>query len=198
MLRRVSSTTSQSAASRPWVLSTSLIHKRHPTPRANTEYSDNLYWTPNVISLAVQPVGLKPESSPNVIAFDVTSQLLNPPEIYSDYTDSITNHFALHYFYFGCVVTNVETAASVPQECTLDVTGYRNGEQTAYQSIDFKPDGLLISDMTKAELETEFQDVDKVAFKIDGLVGGTLDAALLDNFSYDVFLKEGETYSWGS
>ncbi|KAK5694422.1 hypothetical protein LTR17_024826 [Elasticomyces elasticus] len=103
----------------------------------------------NLNALNVGPglAGVRPQSAPNDVSFDATFKPLDgEPSVSSfstsDFDDSIVDSFSFKSFYFGCVVTNVETAASV-------------------------------------------------TFAINGILDSTLDAALLDNFAYDITLKQG-------
>jgi len=123
-------------------------------------------------------------------------------QITSKYPDSITDHFKFKSFYFGCVVTNVATVASVPSTCSVTANGFRNGQQVATQTFKFQPPKALLglpalsTNMTHAVLASQFGNVDKVTFAADGFTSSTLEAVLLDNFAYDVYLKKGGSFSY--
>lgn len=155
---------------------------------------DNLYYNLDNINVGNAVAGVKAQSAPNVLFFDALSTTTQgTPAIYSDYDDSITDYFNFKYFYFGCVLTNALDVASAPTSCTLSATGYRNGKKVASQSFDFEPTGVLVSTMTKATLNKNFANVDKVTFANNDLVANTAEAVLMDNFSYDVYLKKGKS-----
>ncbi|KAK3669952.1 hypothetical protein LTR78_010124 [Recurvomyces mirabilis] len=161
---------------------------------------DDLFFNLNVINVGTGLTGVKPQSAPNVVTYDAIFQATEGvPSIYADYDDSIAESFRLKELYFGCVITNVETAASVANDCTVTVTGYRNEEQVASQDIVFKTGGLLgqavTATMDKAEFGSDFANLDKVEFATDGLQQA-VDAVLIDNVSYEVTLKQGMSQSY--
>jgi len=113
---------------------------------------------------------------------------MQTPRIYTDYDDSITDYFDLQSFYFGCVLATQETEAGVPVSCDVTVTGYKNQEQVASQTVSFAPGLLALSaDMTEAQLRG-FSDVDDVEFEVTGL-NQVAAALLIDNVKYDAYLK---------
>ena len=139
-----------------------------------------------VISSTPLLAGLNPQSRPNVLAYDIVDSLRSAHELRTDYDDSTTSSFNFKSFYFGCVVTNVETLLSLPLSCSVKLTGYRNGEQVAFQEADFSTPLLqLTANMDKVELNNGFCDVDRVTFETaGGLVESVLAAVLMDNFEY--------------
>ncbi|KAK3659483.1 hypothetical protein LTR56_001373 [Elasticomyces elasticus] len=156
---------------------------------------NSLSFNLNALNVGQGLAGVKPQSAPNVVSFDATFQPLEgEPSFTSDFDDSIVDSFNFKSFYFGCVLTNVETAASLTDDCSIHITGYRNGKEVASQDGTFDDGSLLPSAsaaMDKVTLNSGFKNVDKVTFAINGVLDSTLDAALLDNFSYDVTLKKG-------
>lgn len=138
-----------------------------------------------VISATPLLAGLNAQSRPNVLAYDVVASLQGKHELRTDYDDSTTSSFDFKSFYFGCVVATQETLASLPLSCSVDITGYRNGKQVAFQKADFrKPLVQLTADMAKVELNDGFCDVDSVTFDTAGLIPQVLLAVLMDNFEY--------------
>ncbi|TKA51589.1 hypothetical protein B0A55_12553, partial [Friedmanniomyces simplex] len=155
---------------------------------------NSLYFNLNALDVGNGLAGVKPQSAPNVVAFDaIAAATEGDPSILADFDDSTVDSFNLQSFYFGCVVANAETAASVPVDCSITITGYRNGGEVASQDADFTTGSLLtlVANMDKVTLSSEFSNVDKVTFAIDGVLDSTLDAVLFDNFAYDVTLKQG-------
>lgn len=148
---------------------------------------EGLYYSNmGVISATPLLAGIHPQSSPNVLAYDVVNSLEGTHELRTDYDDSTTTSFNFRSFYFGCVVATQETLLSVPLSCSVGVTGYRNGKQVAYQKADFsKPLLQLTADMAEVKLNDGFCDVDRVTFDtVGGLLPEVLLAVLLDNFDY--------------
>jgi len=115
-------------------------------------------------------------------------------QVYANYTGSRTDFFHLNSFYFGCV----GSITGLPESCSLEVTGYREGTKSASQTVQFNSSGVLAS-MSQATLEStvesDFATVDKVTFKIVGILDGLLLVVLLDSFSYDVYVKGNATGS---
>lgn len=86
------------------------------------------------------------------------------------------------------MVSTQETLASLPLSCSIDITGYRNGEKVASQTARFrKPLLQTTADMAKVELNADFCDVDRVTFDTNGLLSQVLLAVLMDNFEYTTF-----------
>jgi hypothetical protein len=139
-----------------------------------------------VISGTPLLAGLNAQSRPNVLAYDIVDTLRSAHELRTDYDDSTTTSFNFKSFYFGCVVTNVETLLSLPLSCSVKLTGYRNGKQIAFQQADFRTPLLqLTANMNKVELNTGFCDVDRVVFETaGGVVESVLSAVLMDDFEY--------------
>ena len=139
-----------------------------------------------VISASPLLAGLNPQSRPNVLAYDILDTLRSSHELRTDYDDSTTSSFNFKSFYFGCVVTNVETLLSLPLSCAVRLTGYRKGKQVAFQQADFRTPLLqLTANMQKVELNNGFCDVDRVTFETaGGVVESVLSAVLMDDFEY--------------
>lgn len=139
-----------------------------------------------VISGTPLLAGLNAQSRPNVLAYDIVDTLRSTHELRTDYDDSTTTSFNFKSFYFGCVVTNVETLLSLPLSCSVKLTGYRNGKQVAFQQADFRTPLLqLTANMDKVELNNGFCDVDRIVFETaGGVVESVLSAVLMDNFEY--------------
>jgi hypothetical protein len=139
-----------------------------------------------VISRTPLLAGLNAQSLPNVLAYDIVDSLRSPHELRTDYDDSTTTSFNFKSFYFGCVVTNVETLTSLPLSCSVRLTGYRNGKEVGSQQVDFHTPLLqLTADMDKVELNDGFCDVDRVTIETaGGVVESVLSAVLMDNFEY--------------
>lgn len=145
-----------------------------------------------VISATPLLAGLNPQSRPNVLAYDIVDSLRSTHELRTDYDDSTTSSFDFKSFYFGCVVTNVETVASLPLSCSVKLTGYRDGKQVAFQTADFRTPLLqLTANMAKVELNGGFCDVDRVTFETaGGLIPSVLAAVLMDDFEYTTISKK--------
>ncbi|QIW96641.1 hypothetical protein AMS68_002159 [Peltaster fructicola] len=149
-------------------------------------YYDNL----GVISDNVVAAGLKPQSAPNVLGYDVVANAQGTPQIRSDYDDSKTNHFDLKSFYFGCVASTQETTSSKPLDCSVTYTGYRNNVQIAQDTAHFT---AALTTVTANMLKVQargFTGLDRIVFKTNGLVASTALAVLFDNLDYVVYLKE--------
>jgi hypothetical protein len=98
--------------------------------------------------------------------------------------------FDLHYAYFGCVVDTVETAASVPQACTIAFSAYKKGQSEVYKTVNvqFNPSNPLISKMTKATFDSSFAGLDRVDVAVvGGLTPSALTGLLIDNVQYRTY-----------
>jgi len=120
--------------------------------------------------------------------------------ISADYDDSITDHFAFNYMYFGCAVASEETEVGVAEPCDITVTGYRNQEQVTSQIFTYSS-GLLedmatTPAMTKATFNSGFQDVDRIVLAVNGNeVTKETTVIVVDNIDYYAYLKQGSSYS---
>ena len=98
--------------------------------------------------------------------------------------------FDLHYAYFGCVVDTVETAASVPQACTIAFSAYKKGQSEVYKTVNvqFNPSNPLILKMTKATFDSSFAGLDRVDVAVvGGLTPSGLTGLLIDNVQYRTY-----------
>lgn len=98
--------------------------------------------------------------------------------------------FDLHYAYFGCVVDTVETAASVPQACTIAFSAYKKGQSEVYKTVNvqFNPSNPLISKMTKTTFDSSFAGLDRVDVAVvGGLTPSALTGLLIDNVQYRTY-----------
>ncbi|KAM0718843.1 hypothetical protein Q7P37_005915 [Cladosporium fusiforme] len=132
---------------------------------------------------------VRPQSGINVAANGVTSTLLQGG---ISITAQSVKSFDLQYAYFGCVVNTVETAASVPQACTVAFSGYKKGQSKVFKTVNqqFNPTNLLISKMTKATFDSAFAGLDRVDVAVvGGVTPSTLTGLLIDNVQYKTYSK---------
>ncbi|GAB7362134.1 hypothetical protein MBLNU230_g2160t1 [Neophaeotheca triangularis] len=136
--------------------------------------------------------GVRAQSAPNVLAYDVVAQGQGQQAIRADYDGSKTDHFNLKSTYLGCVTSAQETLTSPAVSCTINVTGFRNNKQVAKQTISFQPDTLLlgVNNMKKVSFNRGFRNVDEVQFETQGLLAQLATAVFFDNLAYDVTLKK--------
>ena len=130
-----------------------------------------------------------PQSGINVAANGVTNTLL---EGGISITAQSVKSFDLQYAYFGCVVNTVETAASVPQACTVAFSGYKKGQSEVFRTVNqqFDPTNPLLSKMTKATFDSAFAGVDRVDVAVvGGVTPSTLTGLLIDNVQYRTYSK---------
>lgn len=131
-----------------------------------------------------------PQSGKNVAANGVTSTVLQGGGI--SITAQSVKSFDLEYAYFGCVVNTVETAASVPQACTVAFSGYKKGQSKVFKTVNqsFDPTNPLISKMTKASFDSAFKGLDRVDVAVvAGVTPSTLTGLLIDNVKYTTYSK---------
>lgn len=154
----------------------------------------------DLISLGVSGAviaGVRPESSPNVGAYDARADLLDgaSPKITTQYPGSVTETFDLEKFYFGCVVATAEAVISAPISCSVRVQGYKASIAVADQTFEFNAPLLtLVEDMDEATLNDQFKDVDTVTFTTEyngvPVVGNLVGATLIDSLSYKTYNTE--------
>lgn len=133
---------------------------------------------------------VRPQSGINVAANGITSTILQGGGI--SITAQSVKSFDLQYAYFGCVVNTVETAASVPQACTVAFSGYKKGSSKVFKTVNqsFSPTNPLISKMTKATFDSAFAGLDRVDVAVvGGVTPATLTGLLIDNVKYTTYAK---------
>ena len=142
----------------------------------------------------VVATGVAPQSPPNVTGYgsiDVATILQGTAVLTTVYPDTTINHFDFNSFFFGCVLSSQESAAGVPQSCTVTVTGLdKNGKQVAKQSFNFVANALS-QQMIKATL-VGFTGLQTATFSTSSkLVGAVPENATVttlgDTFSYTVY-----------
>lgn len=131
-----------------------------------------------------------PQSGKNVAANGITSTILQGGGI--SITAQSVKSFDLEYAYFGCVVNTVETAASIPQACTVAFSGYKKGQSKVFKTVNqqFNPTNPLISKMSKAAFDSAFAGLDRVDVAVvGGITPSTLTGLLIDNVQYKTYSK---------
>ena len=136
------------------------------------------------------PAGVTPESYPNTGGYgSITVASTGQPYITTQYSGSAVALFDFKSFYFGCRVATVQGVATVPESCTVTVTGYKSSVEVAKQSFHFEVQTLAtLAPMIKAELSKDFKGIDTATFYTDNYgFGDEAGATLLDSLSYTVF-----------
>jgi hypothetical protein len=120
-----------------------------------------------------------------VIGYDLRSLFFGTPSISAKFANSNTDHFNFKRFYFGCGSTTF-----TPVDCTINITGFRNGNEVASCEAKFVPESLMVP-MTGVDLPLSFSDVDKVTFGPAGSLSSLLAVLFFDNVAYDLYPKQG-------
>lgn len=135
--------------------------------------------------LGIITTGIKPQSGLNVAANGITDSVLrggpaiSPAKGYKS--------FDLQSLYFACVVNSVESAAGVPQQCTIAFTAYKPGSSKPFETINkqFNPTNPLLSKMVKAEFPRSWTKLARVdVATVQATTTSTLSGLLIDNVSY--------------
>lgn len=148
------------------------------------------YTSFNVLQQGVAGVittGVTPQSGRNVASNGITDSVLNgapsiaPAKGYKS--------FDLQSLYLACVVNSVESAAGVPQQCTIAFTAYKYGSKSAFQTVNqqFNPTNAVLSKMTKATFPTSWYNLARVDVAVvQSTTSSTLSGLLIDNVAYKV------------
>jgi hypothetical protein len=137
--------------------------------------------------LGISPI--IPQSGINVAANGAPTQLLQGG---ISITAQSVKAFDLQQAYFGCTVNTVETAASLPQACTVAFSGYKKGQSEVFKTVNvqFNPENPVSSKMAKAEFDSSFAGLDRVDVAlVAGLTPTTLAGLLIDNVQYRTYSK---------
>ncbi|CZT25159.1 uncharacterized protein RCC_10888 [Ramularia collo-cygni] len=127
-------------------------------------------------------LGLKAHSGEQVVTFGPTTLLLQGKPMLFPVG---SNFFNFQSFYFGCVAAASTTVASVALPCTINVDGFRDGQQVATQSFKFTPNILAFggNNMMQATLSAAFTNLEQVTFSSSGLLA-VADLVALDDLVY--------------
>ena len=154
-----------------------------------------------------QPTGLLPQSPSKAIVYnplDPYSKIWTPAWSCS-MGDSITNHFDLHSFYFGCALATADAVENRTHSCDIELQAFAKASDTPFAQQSFRfvaaeegrygyGNGSQV--MAKAGLEG-FTGVYALAFTIVGGSGapeGKATALIIDNVDVTVFTTEPFTY----
>jgi len=139
----------------------------------------------NVIDVSLAPVGVAPQTEPNVAVQYILTTGLDQVATLKPASSKVA-YFSLQSFYFGCVASSQETAAGVPIACSLTLTGKKYGKAVVTQDISFTPGGLLTSSMKKVNFAGAWANVDEVDFQQKGLLSAAT-SVLYDNVAFTTF-----------
>lgn len=106
--------------------------------------------------------GILPGSGRNVAAYEQTTDPFIVPFITIPPGNTDVSSFDLASFKFGCV-SGGDTAKGV-SSCVIGVNGYRNSQKVASQSFNYIPGTVTKANMTEAQLNTSFKNLDRVEF----------------------------------
>ena len=98
--------------------------------------------------------------------------------------------FGLEFRNFGCSVNTLNSAAGVPQGCTVAFTAYKPGSKVAYQTINerFNPTGDTVSKLAKATFPKTWQKMGKIEISVVESTATTdLTALDIDSVSYTLY-----------
>jgi hypothetical protein len=148
-------------------------------------YNGNFYQS-FVLAQLETPLGIIPESGDIVIgAGSLVGQVLSGnPSINTATIDA----FNLIELYFGCLVNDLNTVASVPVPCTMAITGIKRGDGSQRTTLNyvFQPENPFTSHMSRAEFSgEEWEDLMTVEFFLmPALTPAPATVLLLDNITY--------------
>ncbi|KAL8830817.1 MAG: hypothetical protein Q9191_001215 [Dirinaria sp. TL-2023a] len=121
--------------------------------------------------------GVIPHSDPNVALSGRT-----PRSVSSQYTNSKTKSFALHSWYYGCVLSAKQGVASTAKACNVTVTGYKAGSSAPVtkQEFVFTPQQAvdLMNPLSFGEFSSKFTNLVNVVFTVTPT---TLTSFVIDN-----------------
>lgn len=108
-------------------------------------------------------VGVMPESSPGMIAFQFPESDRITPTMTISYIKSHIGSFDLKSFHFGCALVTEKFVAGIPKECDVTVMSQRPTARDENATFHFRPTNDL-APMIKAELRSGFSEVQAVTF----------------------------------
>lgn len=135
--------------------------------------------------------GITPESSSNVAAYGLHSELEGPYTISADYDGSVVKDFDLSSLYFSCAAINEDSEASLPAACTIKAIGYdESGHSVVSQEFEYNA-RRLSSPMEQVQFGLGFSHVKEVRFETL-TAGNEVVATFFDDVRYTVY-KESKT-----
>ena len=125
-------------------------------------------------------VGVSTHSPPNNIGSPGTIQAVNGTPSLSIPAGSKIKSFDLSSFWFGCALNTVVGLAGKASQCTIDVAGFRKGQEVAVASFTFTPP---VTDLSVPQIQGVLPDsfiaLENVTIIQDDPV---LNVLLADNF----------------
>lgn len=138
----------------------------------------------NSLNVLQAGTAVKAQSGANVAANSITGTILTGgPSI----SASTVKSFDLQNLYFGCAANTLQSAASVPQQCTIAFTAFKAGSSVAYDTINaqFNPDNAVSSKMTQVKFPSSWTKLGNVEISVvQATTTELLNALLIDNVSY--------------
>ena len=105
----------------------------------NADLRDTLQFFNSWVLNKPSGIGVSTHSPPNDIATLATSQAVNGTPSLSIPAGSKIKSFDLSSFWFGCALDTVEGLVGKATQCTIDVAGFRKGQEVAVASFTFTP-----------------------------------------------------------
>ena len=143
---------------------------------------DTIFFNAWAVDNQPPTVGVPAHSQPNAIVTAFEQQTTNgTPSLTILYPGSMVKSFNLYSFYFGCPANTGASAVDVALQCTIDVAGFRNGQEVAVASYTFTPPTAAVDvPMIQAVLPGSFVNLQNVTIIQDD---PTLEVLAADNFN---------------
>lgn len=129
--------------------------------------------------------GVQPQSGLQVAANGITDSVLRGGPAFLPAKG--TKSFDLESLYLACVVNSVESAAGVPQQCTIAFTAYKAGSSKPFQTVNkqFNPTNPVLSKMSRADFPSSWSGLQRVDIAtVQATTTSTLSGLLIDNVAY--------------
>lgn len=162
---------------------------------------DLLHFNTLLVNQTQPPVsGVACHTAPACTAFTLSSTLLNgiitpgqqapslgPAYITAKYQYSPITFFDPYAFYYGCVVSDSNGAASAPVNCNITATGQNSAGSTIYKQVfQYKTTGALLQNMTLGYFDQGWQGL-QVQTLFLSVTNNATTAALFDNLVATVY-----------
>lgn len=134
----------------------------------------------DLLNQEIAPIFLAPESPPNYVFFDATTQIYDGRMVMNIYPPY--KYFNMTSLYYSCAIIN--GLASIPVDCTVDFTGEKTNDGAVSTSAEFEGRALTTRTMNKVVFPSNFVHLRRLSFSVSGAVTDVITRVYFDSMSY--------------
>lgn len=140
----------------------------------------------DLLNQEIAPIFLAPESPPNYVFFDATTQIYDGRMVMNIYPPY--KYFNMTSLYYSCAIIN--GLASIPLDCTVEFTGEKTNDGAVSTSAEFEGRALTTRTMNKVVFPSDFVHLRRLSFSVSGAVTDVITRVYFDSMSYTLGMSE--------